>query len=44
MELMKEMNERIDHLYLCHHDPMVSAYTARILHLLDGAIVKEEKP
>ncbi len=45
MELMKEMNEKNRTTFIfATHDPMVSAYTSRILHLLDGAIVKEEKP
>ncbi|NLW09831.1 MAG: ABC transporter ATP-binding protein [Firmicutes bacterium] len=44
MELMKEMNEKEKTTFIfATHDPMVSSYTRRVLHLLDGAIVKEEK-
>jgi putative ABC transport system ATP-binding protein len=45
MELMKEMNEENKTTFIfATHDPMVSSYSDRVLYLLDGAIVKEEKP
>ncbi len=44
MELMKEINEKQKTTFIfATHDPMVSSYTSRILYLLDGAIVKEER-
>ena len=44
MELMKEINEKQKTTFIfATHDPMVSSYTHRILYLLDGSLVKEEK-
>lgn len=44
MELMKQMNEKNKTTFIfATHDPMVSSYTHRILYLLDGSLVKEEK-
>ncbi len=42
MEMLRKLNEQGQTVVLVTHDPRVSQYTTRSIHMLDGKIIEEE--
>jgi len=42
MEMLRKLNEQGQTVVLVTHDPRVSQYTTRSIHMLDGRIIEEE--
>ncbi|MBN1122786.1 MAG: ABC transporter ATP-binding protein [Anaerolineae bacterium] len=42
MEMLRKLNEQGQTIVLVTHDPRVSQYTTRSIHMLDGRIIEEE--